>query len=798
MRRGLLSLLTVVLLIVVSSGPVWAVFPAKECYLPSVGVGSGSGTSYWYTTMWVHNSTTSPVDVRFELLQRDKSNSTPAAIYNDTIPAGDTKQYENAVETVFGIDGRMFGAIRVVASGDLIVNGRIYSKDQSASERDSVGQFFAAVPASFAIGAGESTTLLGVYQTDPQANSEYRYNFGFVETAGTGATVRVTAYNTFGDIAGSKDYQLLAFEPKQFNIRDLLPSVNATNLRLGVEVLPGSAGKVVAFGSGLANRSNDPSTFEMSFKSGLLASEGGSLTLPYSGSTSTNGPAFKVKNTGSGTALEGASESSQPAVRGVASIANGTAVEGRAESGAGAWGVLGASKQGVGVRGMSESGPAVLGSANSAPGVKGVSTSDYGVSGSSTTNVGVYGESPVTAISGFSTGTVGINYGVRGRTGSADGAGVAGYNVATAGRARGVYGFVDANDGQAAGVCGINNNTGNTGELGLRDAGVRAIHSATGNNARLATELNGVYGEEKKSGNWGTLGGSVYGANGTHATTDNSGLLGTKTYGVMGVAESSETNDSGVFGLSSAGLTNGVFGQTTSPTDGATGVFGLNSSTAGSGVGVWGRSVARYGVGGKFENRAEGGSALRLSALASTQWPATGILVGDIIDATGAIQKILFYVDVQGNFVTRGQFSGGWADLAEHIDTSDELSAGDLVEIDPQRPGWYRQSRGPLSTLVAGVISTKPGISLNHQPKDPIDLAAGDDRPQLALVGQVPVKATTENGAIGVGDLLVASSTPGHAMRCVEPARCAGAVVGKALESLEVGSGLVKILVTLQ
>ena len=51
--------------------------------------------------------------------------------------------------------------------------------------RDSVGQFFAAIPASFAIGSGQSTTMLGVYQTSPQADSQFRYNFGFVETFGS-------------------------------------------------------------------------------------------------------------------------------------------------------------------------------------------------------------------------------------------------------------------------------------------------------------------------------------------------------------------------------------------------------------------------------------------------------------------------------------------------------------------------------------------------------------------------------------------------------------------------------------
>ena len=73
----------------------------------------------------------------------------------------------------------------------------------------------------------------------------------------------------------------------------------------------------------------------------------------------------------------------------------------------------------------------------------------------------------------------------------------------------------------------------------------------------------------------------------------------------------------------------------------------------------------------------------------------------------------------------------------------------------------------------------------------------GDNRPLLALLGRVPVKATTENGPIHPGDLLVASAThPGYAMRCADPNKCEGAIVGKALEALENREGLVVVLVT--
>jgi len=63
----------------------------------------------------------------------------------------------------------------------------------------------------------------------------------------------------------------------------------------------------------------------------------------------------------------------------------------------------------------------------------------------------------------------------------------------------------------------------------------------------------------------------------------------------------------------------------------------------------------------------------------------------------------------------------------------------------------------------------------------------------LALMGRVPVKATTQNGPIRPGDLLTVSSKPGYAMRCAEPQACTGAI-GKALEALERGQGSILVL----
>ena len=79
-----------------------------------------------------------------------------------------------------------------------------------------------------------------------------------------------------------------------------------------------------------------------------------------------------------------------------------------------------------------------------------------------------------------------------------------------------------------------------------------------------------------------------------------------------------------------------------------------------------------------------------------------------------------------------------------------------------------------------------------------IDEKAYADEVPLAVVGIVPCKVTAENGPIMAGDLLVTSSTPGHAMKGTDRGRMLGAVVGKALEPLQKGTGVIQVLVTLQ
>jgi hypothetical protein len=152
---------------------------------------------------------------------------------------------------------------------------------------------------------------------------------------------------------------------------------------------------------------------------------------------------------------------------------------------------------------------------------------------------------------------------------------------------------------------------------------------------------------------------------------------------------------------------------------------------------------------------------------------------------TGAVFRI---ERATGNVCTDGSLNAGGADVAEYISVLERLEPGDVVELDPHNPRQYRKARSAHSLLVAGVISTRPGVVLGAR-------AHAEGRALLALLGRVPVKATTENGPIRPGDLLTSASQPGYAMRCVDITQCDDAIIGKALEALDTDEGVILMLV---
>lgn len=146
------------------------------------------------------------------------------------------------------------------------------------------------------------------------------------------------------------------------------------------------------------------------------------------------------------------------------------------------------------------------------------------------------------------------------------------------------------------------------------------------------------------------------------------------------------------------------------------------------------------------------------------------------------------------------QITGG-SDVAEpyNIAPAGRVAAapGMVVSIDPQHIGQLRVCDKAADSTVAGIVSgangINPGLTLTQEG------SVADGALPVASVGRVWCWVDADAaGPIVPGDLLTSSATPGHAMKVVDRGAANGAILGKAMSSLESGRGLVLVLVALQ
>jgi hypothetical protein len=169
-----------------------------------------------------------------------------------------------------------------------------------------------------------------------------------------------------------------------------------------------------------------------------------------------------------------------------------------------------------------------------------------------------------------------------------------------------------------------------------------------------------------------------------------------------------------------------------------------------------------------------------------------------VVDATGNVgigtSNPQYPLDVNGRTRTSVLEITGGGDLAEPFEISDSqpIPKGALVIIDEENPGQLKLSHQAYDKRVAGVVSgaggINPGLTLTQEGV----LEGGQN---VALSGRVYALATAANGPIKPGDLLTTSEIPGHAMKATDHERAYGAVIGKAMSTLEGGEGLVLVLI---
>jgi hypothetical protein len=310
---------------------------------------------------------------------------------------------------------------------------------------------------------------------------------------------------------------------------------------------------------------------------------------------------------------------------------------------------------------------------------------------------------------------------------------------------------------------------------------VKIQQNGTGFGLSTSSKANApaIYGQATPTtGNTFAIWGDVFSSAGigvrgeSHSTTGGAGIVGITHAGTANLGDGNAVGVHGTGQVAPGVKAIGVLGDVPN---------GLNSV---GGVGVMGHVFLMTGDGccstaGVFWNEFADGA---------------DILVGQTFAAPN--QKVVFRVDTFGDVHIAGNIFTNGADFAENVAVNGSKSgyaAGDVLVIDSSAERRLTRTPKPYSTLVAGIYSTRPGVLAGSR----MEKAANPDVP-LAVVGIVPCKVTAENGAIQAGDLLVTSSKPGFAMKGTNHNKMMGAVLGKAMQPLPKGDGVIQVLVTLQ
>jgi hypothetical protein len=157
---------------------------------------------------------------------------------------------------------------------------------------------------------------------------------------------------------------------------------------------------------------------------------------------------------------------------------------------------------------------------------------------------------------------------------------------------------------------------------------------------------------------------------------------------------------------------------------------------------------------------------------------------------------------VKGNILVRSKSTGmnvlelgEGLDYAEGFDVTEDadIEPGTVLVIDCDNPGKLTVSRSAYDSKVAGIVAGANGIGSG------VRLGVGQFDHDVALAGRVYCKVDATQAAVLAGDLLTTSDTAGYAMKATDYDRARGAVLGKAMQKLQLGhKGQILVLVTLQ
>jgi len=349
--------------------------------------------------------------------------------------------------------------------------------------------------------------------------------------------------------------------------------------------------------------------------------------------------------------------------------------------------------------------------------------------------------------------------------------------------------FVDGNDASGAGVVDVRKANG--------VAGAKLLGGSTSGSLELMKADNGVGLRALGGGASGSI--EAYQDNGNlgiHIIGDNGsgGAIGMRNNGNVTTAYiDASINGGGYFSARNGSGSEHAGMVAVGPNNG--GRIWVNDENGTVAIELLGAEAA--GNGGQVTVFDENGAAKVI--LDAHEGSAAGAIR---LMGTDGVAKVILQADNggEGRVTTEVLTITGGSDLSEQFDINainEQLKPGMLVSIDPKNAGELILSTKAFDRTAAGVISGAGGVKTGmlmgqHGTK-------ADGKHPVALTGRVYCWVDADAaGAVEPGDLITTSDTPGHGMKVIDHAKAAGAIIGKAMTSLDKGKGLVLVLVSLQ
>jgi len=223
--------------------------------IPAVAHNHGAKGTLWRTDVAVANLTGQPAAVTATFLS-----DTTSLVRSATVPAGGALEWDNVLETLFGLDPTLdsSGALQLASNQPLFAASRNYNETGAGT----FGQGFPALTTADALAFGRTGVILPL-----RRGTDFRSNLGVVNLGASQCTVAVRLFDGNGRQVGAT--KTITVGPgRWYQQYDIFADVGAPDLALAyatVEVQT-VGGTVWAYGALVDNLTGDPTTLAVQIR----------------------------------------------------------------------------------------------------------------------------------------------------------------------------------------------------------------------------------------------------------------------------------------------------------------------------------------------------------------------------------------------------------------------------------------------------------------------------------------------------------------------------------------------------